>query len=427
MRNPEYQSVLTVLRNFFGKQPSPAQLTKLSRQEVEELRDLVLQFSENAEFSSTTEAIYPGSWLAGNWLSQPTRLELHQNILYHDALITHDPLADFFGIKERWFPEFRPIRAANGSMSIHSGPHLWNEQLSYEAMRDSLDEIRRFLAHIIPYLFELGPLLDNGIILPRPQWRVIKERKQALSASVRQDAKSNDMVTGTAKIISELGPLPIWDNLYGLRVHMTQPVKRADKRWEWQYESYQLAKQLAFADEYDTTYIPQSAAELELLRLKITQLSQEQETSPRPDTLEELSRLVLPDLELPAKTAIEIRQDEESFQEWKETVRRIDRESATDTPHELKQRIEDTLAPISREIDKTSRRASIKKFASQDALVAVLTAVGTFTAATVVGAAPIDAMVPAAGGGVLGWLGKMFLPAEGSGSDASCSFCRVRR
>lgn len=416
MRNPENLSILTVLRNFFGAPPSPAQLRKLNRQEIEELRDLVLQFSEAAEPSNTADAIYPGSWLAGNWLSPPIRLELHQNILYHEALVTHDPIADFFGVQERWFPEFRPIRAANGSMSIESGPHLWNQQLSYEAMQDSLDDIRGFLGHMIPYLFELGPLLDNGILLPRPQWKILKERQQALFASVRHDAKNSDMVSGTSKIINELGPLPIWDNLNGLHVQMNQPIREADKRWEWQYEFYQLAKQISFADKYGTTYIPQSASELELLRLKITQLTRKQETTPRPTTLAEITRFVLPDLELPAQTAIKIRQDEESFQEWKETIRKIDRDSGTDSPNELKQRIEDTLAPISREIDKLSRRASLKKFASQDAVSAVLTSVGTFAAATAAGIPPVDATLPAAVGGVLGWLGKMFLPTKLAGS-----------
>lgn len=410
MKNPGYLSVLTVLRNFFGDQPSREQIQRLGKVEIQTLRQLVLQYSDAHEpTNALREAIYPGSWLAGNWQLPAIRGELHQSILYHEAIVTHDPLADYFGIQERWLPELRPIRSADGSMIVSSGPQLWNAELNFEAMKNDLDRVRGFLGTLIPYLFELAPLLDEGIIRPRPQWKVLKERKEALLASVRHDTKNDAMVTGAPRISENIGPLPMWDNLKGFHLEMEQPILSSDQHWEWQYEFFQLAKQIAFADRYRTIYIPHSAAELEFLKIKLQQLDQRQETNPRPATLSEIARFVLPNLALPVSTAISIRRNEESFTEWQETIRSIDRESAGDTPNQLNQRIEDRLAPIYRDIHKFSRRESLKRLSTKEGLSIVLTASGALMGAAAIGASPVEATVPGASGGVLGWLGSMFM------------------
>lgn len=409
VKNPEHLSVLTVLRNFFGDRPSRDQIQRLAKDEIQTLRQLVLQFSDAHEPTDLRDdAIYPGSWLAGNWQLPAIRSELHQSVLYHRAIITHDPLSDYFGIQERWLPELRPIRSVDGSMIVRSGPRLWNSQLNFDAMKNDLDQVRSFLGGLIPYLFELAPLVDEGIIRPRPQWKVLKERKDALLASVRQDVKNDSMVTGAPRISENVGPLPMWDNLKGMHLEMQQPIVSSDQRWMWQYEFFQLAKQIAFADRNNTTYIPHSAAELEFLKLKLHQLDQRQETRPRPATLSEIARFVLPNLELPVSTAISIRNNEESFAEWQETIRSIDRDSAEDTPNQLRQRIADRLAPIYRDIHKFSRKESLKRLSTEEGLSIVLMASGSFMGATAIGASTVEATVPVLSGGVLAWLGSMF-------------------
>lgn len=409
MKNPENSSILTVLRGFFqDDKAAPEQIQKLTKNELEELQDRVLEFSDAYEPTKRPEAIYPGSWIAGNWHLRAIREKLNQSVLYHKAIVTHDPLADYFGIQKRWLPELRPIRYSDGTV-VTSGPRLWNSELSFDTMKHDLDGARGFLASLIPHIFELGPLLDEGIILPLPQWKVLKERKEALVTSVRHDVKNDDMVSGAPYISEEIGPLPMWDNLNGFHATMNQPIVRADQRWEWQYEFFQLAKQVAFADRYQTIYVPQSAAEMELLKLKVGQLAQQQETAPRSETLSEISRFVLPDLQLSTSTAISIRRDEDSFKNWQEIIRNIDRDSAGDTKNELKQRIEDSLAPIYRDIRKLSRRDSIKRLTTKESLQMVFIAAG---GSLVSGSTPAQA----AASGVVGWLANMFLDSKAEGA-----------
>jgi len=201
----------------------------------------------------------------------------------------------------------------------------------------------------------------------------------------------------------------MWDNLNGFHTTMNQPLVRADQRWEWQYEFLQLAKQVAFADRYQTVYVPHSAAEMELLKLKFGQLTQQQEIVPKTEVLSEVSRFALPDLQLPTRTVISIRENEDSFKNWQETIRRINQNSAGDTKNELKQRIEDCLAPIYRDIHKLSRRETMKRLVTKESLQMAFIACGR---SLVSGSTPAQG----AASGVVGWLANMFLHPKIEGS-----------
>ncbi len=404
-----YVSTLTALETFFGDRPTSEQIQGLSTHDIERLAQHVNESSSTTELASPPQdALYPGSWVAGNWHEPVGQYDLNQRLLYHRVLVTHDPIADFFGIQNRWLYEYRDIRAANGSMAISGGPNLWNRNLLYSSIKDSSEQVRHYLARTIPYIFELSPLLNAGVILPRPQWKVLRDRYHQIGTSVRHDVANDSMVIGAPEIAEKLGPLPLWDNLLGLHASLNQAVHKSDQRWEWQYEFAELARQLAFADQYSTVYVPQSSAELQLLRLKLGQLTAEQDTAPRPETLAEIARFALPNLKLDAETAVDIRQNESAFDEWRNRIRSIDRDSRGDSHSQLRQRIQDELTPVRNSIESVSLGSAMRKSVEEDGMMAVLSTIGSGSAALAWGTNPGQALASGVSTGVLVWLWRMF-------------------
>lgn len=409
MSGKTYVSTLTALETFFGDRPTSEQIQGLSTHDIERLAQHVQEFSSTTELTQPPhDALYPGSWVAGNWHEPVGRYDLNQRLLYHRVLVTHDPIADFFGIQDRWLYEYRPIRAANGSMAISGGPSLWNRNLIYSFIKDSSEQVRYYLARTIPYIFDLSPLLKSGVILPRPQWKVLRERFNQIGASVRHDVANDSMVQGAPEIAEKLGPLPLWDNLKGLHASLNQAVHKSDQRWEWQYEFAELARQLAFADQYSTIYVPQFPAEMQLLRLKLGQLTVEQETSPRPETLAEIARFALPNLKLDTEVAVDIRQNESAFDQWRTRIRSIDRDSGDDSQSQLRQRIQDELTPIRNSIESFSLGNTVRKSVEEDGMTAVLSTLAAGGAALMWGNNPGQALAGGVSAGALAWLWRLY-------------------
>lgn len=406
---------LDVLENFFGDVPTTDQILALSDTDLDELHDRVMEFSSAKETELVPEnSIYPGSWIAGNWHLDVMRPDLNQCLIYQDSIVTHDPVADFFGMSVRWLPEFRDIRAADGSMILQRDPKMWTQNHCYESLRSAPDRARYFLASLIPYVFELAPMIKSRVIVPRPQWKTFKKRRNEMLTSTRHDVKNPLMTDGAPRISQEVGPIALWDQLHGMRAELTKPMKPSDQRWNWETESFHLAKQVAFSDQFSTVYVPHYTGDLELLKLKIDTLSRVQQNQPSSSVLEELSRVVLPDLNLSARTAVSIRKDDESFEAWRRAIRTIDRDAAADDPNALRQRIEDELATVKGQIDREAFGPALKQYASRGGLGAAFTAVSQAGVDFVTGG-EVN-LVAAAATGAVGWIAGMFLLPQARGA-----------
>lgn len=406
---------LDVLENFFGDAPTSEQVLALSDADLDELHDRVMEFSSAEESEPVPDnSIYPGSWIAGNWHMDVIRPDLNQSLIYHDSIVTHDPVADFFGMSARWLPEFRDIRAADGTLILHRDPRMWVQDNSYESLRGEPDRVRNFLAGLVPYLFELAPMLKSRVISPRPQWKTFKERREAMMASARHDVKNPLMTDGAPRIRAEVGPIGLWDQLHGMRVELTQEVNVSDQRWDWEVEFFHMAKQLAFSDQYSTIYVPHHPGDLELLKLKVDSLNPVQQNQPSATVLDELTRVVLPGLNLSPRTAIAIRKDAESFEAWRRAIRKIDRDATNDDISTLRQRVEDELATVERQINRESLGSALKEYVTRAGAVAV------FTSASQLGLEHAltgeSDPVLSFGAGAVGWIGGMFLLRRESGA-----------
>lgn len=134
--------------------------------------------------------------------------------------------------------------------------------------KDSPETLRARLGHIAEFLSDIEPLLRDNNVVMRSQWPIITSRVQPLMASVRHDSRNEEFLNYLQKA-SEDEPFPVWDNIRGLRALPATPLRAADERWRFQYESFYLAKTLAVADAVGATYVPASDVEMDVLRLKL--------------------------------------------------------------------------------------------------------------------------------------------------------------
>lgn len=412
-------TVLDVLENFLGQAPKEAAIVALSRGQIEELGDHVRRFSAVAAGEPAPEATtYPGGWLAGNWHQQLFRGDLNLALLYYPRLLVHDPLAEFFFQEWDAVPEGRTLTGRNG-MQISGGPSMWARPNSYIDLGDDLDAIRRQLAGIVGYITDLRPLLKAEAVIMRAQWPTILHRAQELRTSVRNDVRStpmNDAVIGAA---AEGDPLPTWDTIRGMGVVPVGGLVPRDEPWQRQYEFFYLAKTLAIADAARATYAPATEGELTLLRAKARQLGSLTLGSRQPvDLLSEVARVLVPDLQLTAKTAVAMRQSEDAFEDWRTELRRLAREGRDDSPAELRERVQDQLQPVVRRVEKAISRSSIagKALKEQSASTIITTAVGAAAAVATTGK-PAVAAVSGIASGVLHWIWKAYRPPALGGSD----------
>lgn len=407
---------LDVLENFFCDVPTEEQILSLSDSSLEELHDRVMEFSSTEEPEPVPDdSIYPGSWIAGNWQMDAIRPDLNQSLIYHNSIVTHDPVADFFGMSERWLPSFRNIRSADGTTTLHRDPSLWTRDRIYESLRSDPDRARQFLAGLIPYLFELSPMIKSRVIIPRPQWKTFRERRDAMMTSARHDVKNPAMRDGAPQVSAEFGPIALWDQLHGLRAELTQKVNESDQRWDWEVEFFQLAKQLAFSDQYETVYVPHHRGDLELLKLKLGTLNQAQQNQPTASVLDEVNRVVLPNLNLSARTAVAIRKDDESFEAWRRTIRSINRDAVNDDHSTLRQRVEDELTTVKEQIERQAFGSSLKEHVTRGGLAAAFTSVSQVALEQILTGSTNPTLT--LGAGAIGWMSAMFVfpRARGAG------------
>lgn len=406
---------LDVVENFLGVAPSIEQINKLSEPEITEMGNLVLESCASSAWDAAPEGTtYPGGWLANDMSNPEARSYLNLALLYYPKILLHDPLGDFFFSSYDELPDFRPLRAADGRLSVTTGPAIWHSGI--ERLRGDPEFLRSRLGEIVEFLVQISPLIREGVVTLRSQWPTIIRQSNSLVSSVRHDAKDDELLTALdAATLQEA--YPVWDNIRGLRVLPVAPLREADKRWRFQYESFYLAKTLAVADVAAATYVPASEIELQVLRTRLRHSFGDRVQELQPiDFLREVARVVVPDLELSPKMAVAMRRSESDFDDWHRSLDRIRR--STD-PKDWRAQVEDELIPDIRRVERAMQRSPVARSSLRDSVASTIIS-GTVSglAATMATGSPVVAVSSAFGSGILSWLWKAYFPPSLGGRDS---------
>jgi hypothetical protein len=413
-------TVLDVLEGFFGAIPGEAAVRALNHREIDELGHLVLQSAAvTAAAPAPTGTVYPGGWLAGNWHEQLFRGDLTLALLYYPRLLVHDPLADFFFSDFASLPAGRPLRERHGRMTVSAGPAIWAPAVSYAGMRSNLDTLRDYLARVINFLLDVAPLLRSSVLITRSQWPTILHRSQALMTAVRHDVRSSDMQAVVADALAAGDPVPSWDTIRGLNVLPSSGLRDSDEPWRFQHEFFYLGKTLAIADAAGAKFVPPTESELKLLRIKANQAGRAAVLGRQPlEMLAEVARVLVPDFQLDARTAVAMRTSEDAFDDWHRGLRSLARGGEAPI-EELRERVEDELLPQVRRLRLATDHSTTMRQALKDT-----TATTVISGAVAAGAAglasgdPVIGAAAAAVSGVLQWAWKAYRPPSLGGADA---------
>ncbi|WP_433466729.1 hypothetical protein [Spirillospora sp. CA-128828] len=415
-------STLTVLENYFGSTPRREDLHAMRSRDFDELARLVLSSSDaQVDTPVPPGSYYPGGWVAGNWRYQVARGDLNLLLLYYPRILVHDPVAEFFFRDMTKVPELRSIRSGNKSMTMSAGPREWMDGSTYSSLRDNTEMVREYLWEMIEAIFNMAPLIKKSVISMRSQWPIIVDRKHQVLTSMRHDVNSRRMQEFANQASASDDPLLIWDHLRGLKATPSDGVWKVDRRWENQYEFFYLAKTLALADSAGAKYVPSAESDLRLLQIKLESLGQANVGVRQPlSLLSEVARLLVPDFQLSAKTAVDMRQSEDSFDEWRRHLSRLARESREDGPTELRQRVEDEFVPVLNRIRNKTKRSKVMSSAiKEQSATAILTGTPAVAAPLLFGTGkPLVTLGVVTTGNVLQWMWKAYRPPSLGGTEA---------
>ena len=409
-------TILDALEDSLGAKPTKRELTKLSLVELDHIAGALDDFWRD----QANEAVPEGASLVGGWRSaygsEPAfREDLSDSLLYCPRVMLLDPLAEFFDDRSA-LPPTRGIgyRRADGIYNVvHSGAQIWSAQGSYESLRDAPALAASRFSGIVRNLYAIEGPIREGVVVMRSQWPILHRRRAQLESAVRHDVSSDDLQDLIESMLDK-SQLTAWDNLQGPSLSMNGPVRPSDQKWEAQSFFYYLNKMLAVADAFGAQYVPSSGADLALLRKKVTLGVHRSHPGA---ILREVSRVVVPSVEVPIRQAVELRKSSEDFEDWRSSLRKIQRDASSDSPEELRQRVEDELRPRVNSVRHSLERSSIKELVRTDGTSLVIDAVVGVGVGVAVND-PLWGVAAGGGSGVLKWILKAYLRDKPTGVDA---------
>lgn len=421
MNQPSIATVLDVVENHFGSWPSSSEVLKFSAAEVQAFAEVVNDFAEaQAHLPVRPRTTYLGGWFGANWLDAGLLAERNAALLYYDRCLVDDPLAGFFFDQFSSLPEFRGVSDPARRMTVFGGPRVWGEHTTYHSMRANPEIALTRLAQILAALSDMAPLIREGVVQLRSQWPVLISRRSSLETAMRFDAADERLQAAVRKYDdspADEKPL-VWDTLRGMRAVPGVGVRASDERWVTQGELFYLNKSLAIADSAHATYAPSVNSDFEILLAKSRQFDARAHQHRFPvELLQEIARLAVPDVNLTPKLAVQIRQNEQNFQEWRDRVSRIARAGANDTPVELAARVDDELGAEVARLNRTVNSSRVLAAAREAAVPAVISFTSASVSEVLSGGNP--AVVGAvATSGVLSWLWNIYGRPRFTGGEA---------
>lgn len=415
--SPPAATVLDALENSLGAKPTQRELARLSLAELEHLADVLGEFW----LAQADETIPDGASLVGGWRSaygsEPSfREDLSDSLLYYPRLLLLDPLANFFSNRSA-LPAPRGIRYRRRDgvdNVVHAGAQIWSRDGSYESLReDPVSAAARF-AGIVLNLYALEGLIRDGVVVLRSQWPILARRRVQLETAVRHDVASKELQDFIASIPPDtIGPTS-WDNLQGLSMSLSDPIRPADEKWQAEPFFYYIDKMLAIADAFDAQYVPSSEVDLALLRKKVTVGAHRMHPGAM---LREVSRIAVPSIEVSVRQAAAIRKSSSDFEDWRSALRNIQRGASADSPDELRQRVEDELRPRVNKVRRDLESSSLKDLVRTEGMGVIIDGAVGF-AVSAVTHEPLWGAAATVSSGVLQWIHKAYTRARPTGADA---------
>lgn len=410
-------SILEVIDTFFHRDPAKNVL-RLSDAEIEALGDAVHAFYASAKLEAHPGAVYLGGWHSGyHSLFDPHAGETLSSLLYYDAVVIHDPLAEYFKVGPPRLPELKPLRERRRRFTISpliaasSGTRTW------ELDRSSPELARETLANILERLESVRPAIEAGIVLPRAVWPAVESRIHELASSIRNDVRDDRIQREYSSLIRENDPPLSWDHVRGLVVTPEGGVLPADEPFIAQTALLYMAKSIAIADATNSRYAPYTSPDFRLFAAKTESTIARNESRVAGEVIRSIGGLLLPDLNLPVPELVKIRENEAAFNAWRSELGTLSRDYGGLPSEQLHLAIADRMAPQIHEVDTALENSSVLRRSKDGATEIVVTALAAGGLGAAIGVdGPVETAVMTGGPAIATWILKMLsrpMPAPG--------------
>jgi hypothetical protein len=420
-------TIIDVLENRLGSLDD-ARINAVTPVDLQDLADAVKTFYDSWSPPPPKDLrMYAGGWIAGNFIAPEALKYLLTTLVYYPETIFHDPIADWF------FPHRDRLLAPDGiwsrgrKMQINGAEPVMIRGNGYYSFAADPERTRQYLKLVAPTIRRLAPLIQAGIVIPVPQWWIVRERQRQILTAVRHDVRDPRFVEAARNPIDE--PAPRGDNIRGLGVTPTNGWEPGEEaRGDSQDAAYFLNKTLAIAEATSSLYVPPAATDAHLLETRGVQVQKElRRKGVELRLAPALISAELPFLgEVDPDTILAIRRDEPSFADWRAELRNAVRAIGATTTSgeafeaEAKEVLQDALLPKAREVARTIRSSAAIRGAVKDRFVDV--GLGTASLVVTAGVAhqPFDTAALAALGvsGVAHWFLSPLLRESPSGTKA---------
>ncbi len=320
--------------------------------------------------------VYSGGWIAGNLEGLDARQYLFTSLVYAPTVIVHDQVAEWFYPDREALRSPRAIPARHGQMMVQGAEPSLLAGDGFFRHREEPQRSRERLAHVIPTMGHLAPLIRSGAVLPVPHLRIMRSRQDSILTAVRHDSQSAQFVALVTDP-ADVAP-PRSDQIRGMDIVPEGGVGAGhEMRAVAQNPSYFLNKTLAVADATSSLYVPPAATDATLLDYRVGLLGRE--LAGKNVDLQVTAALASADLPflggLDPATLVAIRRDEVAFADWRSELRTIarliNRTPAEDTAfaHEAGAALSDALLPRVHEIQRAVARSAVMREAAKDSAV----------------------------------------------------------
>lgn len=399
-------SILDVLENAIGDL-SPKRISELTTDDLQRLADVVNAFYDSWETPAVGGdelRVYSGGWIAGNSQAVEARQYLYTSLVYAPSVVIHDPIADWFEPSRDRLQSPPAIRGATGGVEVQGAEPQLLRSDGYFVFREEPERSREYLTWAVAGLLELAPLIRKAVVIPVPQWRLVRQRQDAILTAVRHDGRDEALAALIAGAADE--PPPRSDRIRGMETTPPGGTIPADAvRAVVQNPAYFLNKTLGIAEATQSRYLPPASTDAALLDYRLRKLGDELR---RKDTdLQVVAGLVAAELPflgaLDAATIVAIRRDETAFADWRAELRntaRVIESNPSDGEKfaaEAREVVSDALLPRAHEVRRAVSRSSVMKAAAKDQGVTLSVSAAAITGGAVIAGTPL---APAALAGI---------------------------
>ncbi len=417
-------TIIDLLDNVLDGELTAERASTLTDRELRDLAEALEQFYASWEPPSPNEGevrAYPGGWVAANYGSPEAKALLGMNLLYFHSVLIHDPVGEWFDPRRSRLQAPPPVRYRNRSQLQSAEAHLLRND-GYYYTRTSPDRTREQLKWMLPMLADFRPLILAGIAIPFNQIGTLVERQKSILVAVRHDLEDAEFLRRLKEPV-DLPPVNA-DFARGLNLELkgARGAVAADAaRVIAQNPSFYLNKTLAFAEATGSRYTPPAATDLALYERRLERVGEELSRKANLDlrVAAALSRSQLPFIrDMSSRTLVEIRQQDEAFDDWRAELRTAVRQIETapaseDFADEAKEVFSDCIAPRAAEVRRALDRSAVLRSSSRDATLSLVTGVAVAGTAALAGVSPPIAAATAGTSAIARWaLGALFPPRQ---------------